>query len=288
MSRNRIVRWSAALASVLALSTVAADAAQRDGRGNDRGKGRGPDQLLVATTDSNQLITFNAKNPRDIRSARVITGLGPNVTLRGIDFRPLTGDLYGVGSDNIVYRVNQRTAIAIAEGPAYTPASTGKSYGIDFNPVVDKIRVVSDADENLALDPDAGTAAVNTALNPAGQMIVGAAYENSSFSAMKPAATTLHVVSAATDQLFTQNPPAAGTLTMPRSIRVRGAGPLDVGQNVGFDIVGANNLGFLSNVEPGRGTQLYTLDVPTGRAKSLGQIGRRMTVTGLAAVQDQN
>lgn len=287
MSRNRIVRWSAALASVLALSTVAADANQSDRRGNDRGKGRGPSQVLYGTTSSNQLVKFNAKDPRDIRSARVITGLPQGVTLRGIDFRPLTGDLYGVGTDNVVYRVNPQTAIAVLEGPAYTPASTGKAFGIDFNPVVDLIRIVSDADENGAANPDAGTLAVNGTLNPAGNQIVGAAYENSSFSAMKPAATALHVVSAATDQLFTQNPPAAGTLTMPRNLRVRGAGRIDVGLNAGFDIVGANNVGFLSNVESGR-TQLYTVDVPTGRATSLGQVGRRMALTGLAAVQDQN
>lgn len=288
MSRNRIVRWSAALASVLAFSTATADAAQRGDRGFDRGK-RGPDRLLVAATSTNQLITVNAKDTRRIRKAVSITGLPAGETLRGIDFRPATGDLYGVSTKDIVYRINVQTGIAIAEGPAATPASAGQSFGIDFNPAVDRIREVSDADVNRAYDPDAGTVAVNTALNPAGQMIVGAAYENSSFSAMKPAATMLHVVSAATDQLFTQNPPAAGTLTMPRSIRVRGAGPLDVTTNVGFDIAGADNLGFLSNVEPGRGSQLYTVDVPTGRAKSLGRIGGRgLTVTGLAAYQDQN
>jgi hypothetical protein len=286
MSRTRIMRWSAALASVLALSTVAADAAQRDGRGNDRGKGRAPDRLLVATTDSNQLITFNAKDRR-IRKLVSIKGLPAGETLVGIDFQPASGALYGVGSNEIVYRVNERTGIAIAEGPAFTPALNGQSFGVDFNPVVNRIRVVSDAEQNLALDPDAGTAATNANLNPAGEMIVGAAYENSQFSAMAPAATTLHVVGAANDRLYTQNPPANGTLTMPRNLRVPGAGRLDVGANVGFDIEGASGLGYLTDADPGRGTTLYTVDVPTGKAKSLGRIGgRSLTLTGLAVVQD--
>jgi hypothetical protein len=286
MSRTRIMRWSAALASVLALSTVAADAAQRDGRGNDRGKGRAPDRLLVATTDSNQLITFNAKDRR-IRKLVSIKGLPAGETLVGIDFQPASGALYGVGSNEIVYRVNERTGIAIAEGPAFTPALNGQSFGVDFNPVVNRIRVVSDAEQNLALDPDAGTAATNTNLNPAGEMIVGAAYENSQFSAMASAATTLHVVGAANDRLYTQNPPANGTLTMPRNLRVPGAGRLDVGANVGFDIEGASGLGYLTDADPGRGTTLYTVDVPTGKAKSLGRIGgRSLTLTGLAVVQD--
>ena len=72
------------------------------------------------------------------------------MTLAGIDFRPATGDLYGVGSDSVVYRVNPRTGIAVAEGPAFTPGLNGRFFGVDFNPTVDKIRVVSDAGQNLA------------------------------------------------------------------------------------------------------------------------------------------
>ena len=285
MSRARIMRWSAALASVLALSAVAAQADQRDRDRWDRGS-RGPDRLLVATTDSNQLITFNAKDRR-IRKLVSIKGLPAGEKLVGIDFQPASGALYGVGTNEIVYRISERTGIAIAEGPAFTPALNGQSFGVDFNPVVNRIRVVSDAEQNLALDPDAGTAAVNANLNPAGEMIVGAAYENSQFSAMPPAATTLHVVGAANDRLYTQNPPAAGTLTMPRNLRVAGAGRLDVGANVGFDIEGASGLGYLTDADPGRGTTLYTVDVPTGKAKSLGRIGgRSLTLTGLAVVQD--
>jgi Domain of unknown function (DUF4394) len=286
MSRTRLLRTSAALASVLALSTVAAQASHRD---NDRDRGwskKGPDRMLVATTDSNQLITFNAKDRR-IRKLVSIKGLPAGEKLVGIDFQPASGALYGVGTNEIVYRISERTGIAIAEGPAFTPALNGQSFGVDFNPAVNRIRVVSDAEQNLALDPDAGSAAMNANLNPAGEMIVGAAYENSQFSATPPAATTLHVVGAANDRLYTQNPPAAGTLTMPRNLRVPGAGRLDVGANVGFDIEGASGLGYLTDADPGRGTTLYTVDVPTGKAKSLGRIGgRSLTLTGLAVVQD--
>ena len=165
MSSARIMRWSAALASVLALSAVAAQADQRDRDRWDRGS-RGPDRLLVATTDSNQLITFNAKDRR-IRKLVSIKGLPAGEKLVGIDFQPASGALYGVGTNEIVYRISERTGIAIAEGPAFTPALNGQSFGVDFNPVVNRIRVVSDAEQNLALDPDAGTAAVNANLNPA-------------------------------------------------------------------------------------------------------------------------
>jgi hypothetical protein len=282
MSRTRLLRTSASLATVLALSAVAAQASHKS-YDNDRDWSRGPDRMLVATTNQNQLLTFNARNPDRVKDIQAITGLPAGVTLRGIDFRPKTGDLYGVGSDNTVYRVNPRTGIAIAEGPAFTPGLNGKAFGVDFNPVVDKIRVVSDARQNLRLNVDEGTVLMQDAdLNPGMPQVVAAGYENSSFSFTQPTATTLHVVDAASDTLFTQNPPNNGALTNPRKLRV------DVGLNAGFDIAGDDNMGFLSNAKSGRGTELYTVDVPTGKTKSLGRIGggKRLVVTGLAAWQD--
>jgi Domain of unknown function (DUF4394) len=124
MSSTRVLRWSAVLASLFALSAVAAQASWHK-RGHDYN--RGPDRVLYATTNQNQLISFNARNPDRIRNIQAISGLASGVTLRGIDFRPATGDLYGVGSDSVVYRVNPRTGIAVAEGPAFTPALSGNA-----------------------------------------------------------------------------------------------------------------------------------------------------------------
>ena len=47
---------------------------------------------------------------------------------------PATGDLYTLGSDKVVYRVNPSTAIAVAEGPAFestATALTGDRIGFD-------------------------------------------------------------------------------------------------------------------------------------------------------------
>ena len=283
MSRTRLLRTSASLATVIALSAVAAQASHKS-YDNDRDwSKKGPDRMLVATTSQNQLLTFNARNPERIKDIQAITGLPAGVTLRGIDFRPKTGDLYGVGSDSVVYRVNPGTGIAIAEGPAFTPALRGRSFGVDFNPVVDKIRVVSDDRQNLRLNVDEGTVlSMDADLNPGMPQVVAAGYENSSFSFTQPTATKLHVVDAASDTLFTQDPPNNGTLTNPRKLKV------DVGLNAGFDIAGDDNMGFLSNAKSGRGSELYTVDITTGKTRSLGRIGggKRLVVTGLAAWQD--
>ena len=103
--------------------------------------------MLYATDTGGNLISFRAGSPSRIQSSVPLTGLPAGVKLVGIDFRPATGDLYSVGTDNVVYRVNPFTGIAIAEGPAFTPGLNGAFFGVDFNPTVDKIRVTSDANQ---------------------------------------------------------------------------------------------------------------------------------------------
>jgi hypothetical protein len=282
--RSTLLRRGAVAAAVLALAGAAGAEASRD-RGGDRWNQRDDSsRMFYATTDQNLLLQFNERSPDRLRDAQVITGLPGGVTLGGIDFRPATGDLYGVGSDNVVYRVNPQTGIAVAEGPAFTPGLRGNSFGVDFNPTVDKIRVTSDAQQNLRLNVDEGTVlSADKDLNPGMPQVVGSAYTNSSFTATKPAATQLYAVDAATDQLFLQNPPNDGTLTMPKRLRI------DVGPNTGFDIAGAANDGYLTTSSSrSRGTALYKVDVTTGKTRMLGRVGggKRLVVTGLAAWQD--
>ena len=272
-------RRAAALAAVLSLA-AAGTASAKGQQPYDDAPGQG--RVLFATTDQNQLIRFNSSRPDRLKDVRAITGLPAGVTLSGIDFRPATGDLYGVGSDSVVYRVVPRTGIAVAEGPAVTPPLTGRFFGVDFNPTVDKIRVTSDAGLNLRLNVDEGTLLANdAALNPFMPRVVGSAYTNSSFSATRPTATLLYAIDSATDTLSLQNPPNNGTLTTVRRL------PFDIADQAGFDIAGSDNLGYIAT-RTKRGSALYLVDPATGRTRFNGQIGggRRLVVTGLAAWQD--
>ena len=141
---------------------------------------------IYGITPGNVLIRFDSATPNNVTAIGAVTGLAPNQTIRGIDFRPRTGDLYALGSDRVVYRVNPQTAIAVAEGasdPNVVLASS--NIGFDFNPTVDNIRVTNDAEDNLRLNPDEGNQlAKDTSLTPAGVDVVGSAYINSSFTAI--------------------------------------------------------------------------------------------------------
>jgi Domain of unknown function (DUF4394) len=281
---SKFTRVAITVGALLAL--VVPLAATAHGDGNSKGKDR---RVLYATDSRGNLLQFSTSSPGRV-SKKAITGLPAGVTLRGIDFRPATGDLYGLGSDKVVYRVNVRTAIAVAEGPAFETmpsALNSTNIGFDFNPTVDKIRVTSDADDNIRLNPDEGNLlAQDTSLTPADVMVVGSAYTNSSFAAFanRPTVTELYALDVAPnrDRLWIQRPANAGTLIMPLSLR------FNLGKNAGFDIAGKANVGYVAGTPVGGvNTNLWRVDLATGKSQWLGRIGRGVTITGLAAWQDQ-
>jgi hypothetical protein len=280
---SRLIRLSIVAGALAALVVPLAASAHGGKRGGDDDRRR----LLYATDTRGNLLSFAASSPRRVRS-RTITGLPTGVALSGIDFRPATGDLYALGSDKVVYRVNVATAIAVAEGPAFevAPAAlNSQNIGFDFNPTVDKIRVTSDADDSIRLNPDEGSLlSKDSSLTPADVMVVGSAYTNSSFTATKPTVTELYALDVAPspDRLWIQRPANAGTLIMPVTLG------LDLGPNAGFDIAGTKNVGYVAGTRAGRSSaELWRVDLATGTTRSLGRIGDGRTITGLAAWQDQ-
>src|SRR5581483_1695827 len=126
------------------------------------------------------------------------------------------GDAGGVGR---LYTIDTATAAAtlvatLAADPAdltnpYTTLS-GASFGVDFNPVADRLRLVSDAGQNLRVNPANGLVTTDADLNPGMPHVVGVAYTNSFAGA---SATTLYDIDSASDTLLIQNPPNNGTLT---------------------------------------------------------------------------
>ena len=194
---------------------------------------------FIGLNDNNQLVRFTNAQPGALQRVTPITGLATGESLLGIDFRPATGGLYGLGSSNRLYTIDQNTGAATAVVSAtFAITLTGTSFGFDFNPQVDRIRAVSDAGQNLRLNPLTGGVAdadpntpgvqADGPLNGASTSIVASAYTNNISGTV---ATTLYGIDAATDQLFIQNPPNAGTQVL--------VGPLgvDVTAAASFDIV---------------------------------------------------
>src|SRR5262245_21947301 len=105
----------------------------------------------------------NANRMIQIRDRMPLSGLASGETFIGIDFRPATGVLYGVGrvgTDNVgqLYTVDVNTAVATPVGARAIPL-TGSGFGVDFNPVPDLLRIVSDTGQNMRIRPGDGTVA---------------------------------------------------------------------------------------------------------------------------------
>ena len=249
-------------------------------------------EAFYGVTQGNRLVTFQSDNVTNVAPSHAITGLPGGENIVGLDVRPLNGQLYGLGKTSRLYVINPRTGAARQVGTTpFIPVLAGTSFGFDFNPTVDRIRVTSDAEQNLRIDPDDGTVTgVDTNLayaagdpgagtNPS---VGGSAYTNSFAGATS---TTLFDIDNARHALVTQNPPNDGTLTT--------VGVLGTNNNaVAFDI-GEGNIGYaVLNGEQNR-QNLFRIDLTNGHATQATNffIGSDQPLTGLAAagtVPDDN
>jgi hypothetical protein len=197
-----------------------------------------------------------------------------------MDFRPASGQLYALGSTARIYLIDENTGVAtvsstLAADPADTTAPfaglDGTRFGFDFNPTVDRLRVVSDTDQSLRINVTTGatttdgnlayaaTGDPNSGANP---NVVGSAYRNSFSGAV---VTELYGIDSNLDVLVTQEPPNAGTLNTDGPLGV------DTSDAVGFDISGLTAQAYAS-LTTGGTTNLYTINLDSGAATSVGPI----------------
>lgn len=219
-----------------------------------------------AVTSTNQLVRFNTSTPGTVVTVGTITNLQAGENILGIDFRPASGELYALGSTSRLYAINRTTAAAAPVAQLST-AISGTSFGFDFNPTVDRIRIISDTGQNLRVHPLTGAVTVDGPLNGGATGAEAAAYTNSFGGATS---TTLYSISAASNTLYVQNPPNNGTLVA--------VGPLgvDVTDVNGFDILSADGSAF--GVFTGLvTTNLYSVNLTTGAASSVGTVGNGLT-----------
>jgi len=142
----------------------------------------GPDLVVFGLSANNELIQFNAKAPQVFISKKAITNIGASEKLLSIDYRPATGELYALSNASKLYIINTTTVAArVVNATAFTPAITGSVASIDFNPTVDRLRLVTNSGQNLRLNPETGAVvATDGAINGVSNAsISGIAYTNS-------------------------------------------------------------------------------------------------------------
>jgi len=242
-------------------------------------------EIIYAVTAGQKLVQFSSADSCTLLSRQKITGLQSDEKLLGIDFRPATGQLYGLGSTGRLYTIDIVTGVATQVGAPFAIALDGSTFGFDFNPTVDRIRVVSDTGQNLRLHPDTGAVVfvdgplayaatdVNAGVSPS---VSAAAYTNPDND---PATgTTLYDIDTNLDILVTQSPPNAGTLNTIGSLGISSKKP------AGFDI-SSSGVAYAALQTKSRGcgnTELATIDLATGNATIVGSIGSPEPIYSLA------
>jgi len=213
--------------------------------------------------------------------AQNVTGLPTGQDLVGMDFRSSNGSLYLLGRNGVpanslgsVYRVDsvpnsgdiavtlvgELSANGTDTSDPFTGLEDNTSYGVDFNPAADALRVVGSNGENLRIPfagENTGTAVItdgnlstDVSGTPIATGISAAAYTNADNN--PETGTALVVIRPASGELFDQNPPNNGTLALRGSITEEGE-TLTAGNGLGFDIltVGTTNTAFLAGQDTG-------------------------------------
>lgn len=205
--------------------------------------------------------------------------------LVSIDRRPQNGFLYALGynpagSSLRLYVVAPETLTVTPVGPAQTIPNVGQNeantrFEMDFNPAVDRLRIISSLGENYRFNPNNGVL-ILTEGNVDGDLNIenivtpaqGTAYTNSSPNL---GMTTQYTLSEGDQsRLFIQNPPNNGTLTNGVTVSPR------IDLLSGFDIAPGVNTA-TSNAPVANGVGYVVLG---GRGLARDQIARINLVSG--------
>jgi hypothetical protein len=237
-----------------------------------------------------------------------VTGLPDGESLVGFDVRTTSMEEgldvgYAVGASGSIYTLTdveaagEVTALMATEVAELSVALSGESFGVDFNPRADLLRIVSDAGQNLrvnlqdqrpvacrdgvAAPRDPGFACVDGAtrlVSPAPQIVATA------YRAAPTDGTFQFAIDARDSQLYRVAVPNDGALVP--------VGPLGVTLPVNgdgaaaqsFEIVGTDQgeVGLLALRTAGQSVStLYGLNLATGATQSAGAIGNDGAVSAL-------
>jgi hypothetical protein len=252
------------------------------------------------------LLEFDSSNPAVILNSTLITGgpagsvlgLPDQFRIAGIDFRPSTGTLYGLGYRSgfaqKLYTINKTTGNATLVSSLF---ENGGSFGFDFDPVADAIRFTTNTDTNRRINPVSGAVTNDTTLAYAvgdpsfGQntAVAAMAYTNSVSGAVT---TTAYGIDYNLNQLVrigstdgSPNSANTGLLTTIGPLGFDLNGPLNTpvsDQNpVAMEISPITGTAYAAMFVGGT-SRLYSINLATGAATDLGAIGWANPIYGLA------
>ncbi len=240
-------------------------------------------ELVYAVTQDQKIVSWDSSDPTNLLSARSIRGMDSNEIVQSIDFRPSNGLIYALGSFDHLYTIDPANGQVSQVGGAFSMQLDGSNFGFDVDPVNDRIRVVSDTNDNYMINPDnadfmqvvdlafaAGDA--NDGMDPSA---VHLSYSNNFVGATS---STLYGIDTEHDILVTVDD-SAGTL------HTLGNLGQDVTALGGFDISGTSGIAYavVQNADLSRST-FVTLNLATGAITEVGQVDGGIVITAMTVI----
>ncbi len=299
MQKKSMTPWSRLARSaviVVAAVVVAGCATTTEPDGTPR------KEIIYGVTAGNQLISFNAGQPRRLLSKKPLSGLQSGEQMLAIDYRVAKGMLYGLGGSGRLYTINTGSGAVTQVGQGtFGVALNGAEFGFDFNPTVDRIRLVSNSGQNMRLHPDTGAVVDSNANEPGIQVDGNLVYAAGDPNAGKPAQiaaaaytynkvndkiTTNYAIDSRLGLLVTQGTregvtpavsPNTGQLFTVGSLGVAGS------ERVAFDIADSTGAAFAAFTQAGATqSRFYLINLDTGATTFLGTIGGGEAVRGIS------
>src|SRR5262245_38248228 len=91
------------------------------------------DAQSLVVLSAGKLATIDASAPGFASDIVVISNLQPGEAIIGIDYRPASDQLYGLGSTSRVYTLDPGTGVATPVGSQLATLLSGEHFGFDFN-----------------------------------------------------------------------------------------------------------------------------------------------------------
>lgn len=267
------------------------------------GTARAPQETVYAVTERLELIRLRSDRPAEVLERRALSGLPAGEQLRGIDYRVARGVLYAIADSGRLYTLDTTQARLQPVAPAAPqpwPLQGGVT-GFDFNPTVDRIRVVGAGAQNLRLHPETNAVIDGDAANPGVQPdavlryapddrhagrrpdVAGVAY---TYNKKDEKLTTNYAIDRALGALLMQGsregaqPVVSPNTGLLRTVGLLGTGPLGEAH---FDISDVANTALMAARRVGESTtRLYRIDLESGRATALGVVAQGERLLGLA------
>jgi hypothetical protein len=257
---------------------------------------------LYVLTSGNSIATVNEATPGTPGPAIPVTGVAAGQNLVAIDVRPINNRLYGLATNGAgaveLYLIDMQGAAPYANslgspGQLVNASGTalpitGTSFGMDFNPANDRLRVVTSSGMNFRLNPntglfvdgDSGSAGTNPdgAANTGSSTFDDVAYSN---PRADTTTSTAYAIDSVTQKLFVMSPANSGTLLLGQTIRLNG-NALNFSNDTGLDIAldgptsepnQATSGKLYAALTVGGISGLYRIDPADGAATALGILG---------------